>query len=382
VSLEEMRQMDQFESLFEDYSVLSKELVLHSDPKYQALRPGLDTAIFAAIDFYVCDHASTFIGNSVSTFSAMLLLMSKHRSVNEVLTASQKTKRETSFHYNGGKIPLQELIPISAHRVKKPLKWLFVITQGSSGEYVRMTKVAVQSALSVSGKPHLARIMQFCAICFGHNSVLPAPASGLVPVCMFVPDGSGKPDPLKVWMENKGVIVISHSPTWRDKIVAMNKNSPSHVRARSHLNEDSNMIVATFLRIDIPVLGIMDDHVLYADADILFRGEVLLEHFAPYKDYTLVMGTENAGDKTSCGNAGVILFDIQKLRETRKEFLHFLFDQRTTMEFDGWGPNDQGALTDFYGPPRNQVRVQSWATFNWKPYWRYNPDAVIVHFHG
>jgi hypothetical protein len=123
VSLEEMRQMDQFESLFEDYSVLSKEMVLHSDPNYQAPRPGFDAAIFAAIDFYVCDHASTLIGNSVSTFSAMLLLMSRHRSVNEVLTARQKTKREISFHYNGGNIPLQEVIPISVHRGKKRRRW-------------------------------------------------------------------------------------------------------------------------------------------------------------------------------------------------------------------------------------------------------------------
>ena len=41
-------------------------------------------------------------------------------------------------------------------------------------------------------------------------------------------------------------------------------------------------------------------------------------------------------------------------------------------------PHDQKSFNDFF------LYTLSWLnpTFNWKPYWGVNNDAVIVHFHG
>jgi hypothetical protein len=51
----------------------------------------------------------------------------------------------------------------------------------------------------------------------------------------------------------------------------LNAGTDARVRGRSHLNADQHMIVSTFLRIDIPLLGFLDKYLLYTDADIFFR---------------------------------------------------------------------------------------------------------------
>lgn len=39
-------------------------------------------------------------------------------------------------------------------------------------------------------------------------------------------------------------------------------------------------MVGTFLRIDIPVVGFADQHVLYTDVDVYFRADPKIEDFA------------------------------------------------------------------------------------------------------
>ena len=46
---------------------------------------------------------------------------------------------------------LQGAVPIVHEPRVKPLKWLFVMTQGSSQEYIEMMMVAVESAIHNSG---------------------------------------------------------------------------------------------------------------------------------------------------------------------------------------------------------------------------------------
>jgi hypothetical protein len=64
-----------------------------------------DREIFAAIDFEVCAKADVFVGNSVSSFAALLLLM---RERNRQLRGVDLRH----FHYNSGNIPLQEFAPL------------------------------------------------------------------------------------------------------------------------------------------------------------------------------------------------------------------------------------------------------------------------------
>ena len=35
--------------------------------------------------------------------------------------------------------------------------------------------------------------------------------------------------------------------------------------------------------------------------------------------------------------------------------------------------------TQFYA---GLLYVRPWSRFNWKPYWPYNPEATIMHWHG
>ena len=79
------------------YTLVSKE-TLATD----ILAPfGGQRELLASIDLLVCDAASRFVGNSVSTFSAYLLLRRRHRH-RQLGTAGD------DFWYNGGSIPLQD----------------------------------------------------------------------------------------------------------------------------------------------------------------------------------------------------------------------------------------------------------------------------------
>ena len=40
-------------------------------------------------------------------------------------------------------------------------------------------------------------------------------------------------------------------------------------------------MIGTFLRVDIPVLGFVDDYVLYTDVDVMFARNLVLTDFAP-----------------------------------------------------------------------------------------------------
>ena len=58
----------------------------------------------AAVDFYIAQSATRFIGNSVSTFSAHLLMQREYWGLD-----AQKGRAFADFHYNGGSVPLQEV---------------------------------------------------------------------------------------------------------------------------------------------------------------------------------------------------------------------------------------------------------------------------------
>ena len=49
------------------------------------------------------------------------------------------------------------------------------------------------------------------------------------------------------------------------------------------------------------------------------------------------------------------------------------------LHFGVYGPGDQGAFNMFYA---GQFEVRLWPSWNWKPYWGYQSDAKLLHFHG
>ena len=69
---------------------------------------------------------------------------------------------------------------------------------------------------------------------------------------------------------------IIHHPSWRPRLEEAYKAAHATeemakaITASSPLYSSVDMMVATFARVDVPQLGFIDEHILYADIDILF----------------------------------------------------------------------------------------------------------------
>lgn len=320
---------------------------------------------FAFIDYEICREAQHFIGNSISTFSAMIEL-------NRL-----KNKRDT-FHYNTGNIPLEEMLPI--HRTLKVagqqsarLKWIFsiFIGNGSKDSYLAMAKVAVTSA-------------QF--------------RTSLDPFCIFnvAPDASESVKRVAAdfleWLQSRGVTIIYHSPKWAHKITeAVESGKAAKNIKYSPLYKDAAMMIATFARFDIPVLGFTDDFVLYTDVDVMFVSDVNLASFDALPKYMLCgteshkEGTLGISKKNFYANAGIILYNMRFMRSSHKAFVNFSFSDDSMengLYFGKFGPGDQGAYNQFYD---GLMTVVASAPFNYKPYWEDATETShvsIVHWHG
>ena len=192
--------------------------------------------LMAIIDFLICQKSSYFVGNSVSTFSAFIEL-------------SRHGRGEESFHYNGQSfIPLANYIPPQPmiKRLKR-LKWVFTMVLGAcdllgkreeeckddiiNPEYIEMAKVAVYTA-----KKH----------------------TKLEIVCIALIDSkvTNVARELMSWLEAHGVTIIKHTPKWAHRFVDMynNGNFEKNI-GYSHLYASPVSLIATFMRIDIPIIG-------------------------------------------------------------------------------------------------------------------------------
>lgn len=105
----------------------------------------------ACVDYYLALKSEKFIGNSVSTFSAMLLL-------------ERQRQEAWASYYNGGNIPLSAKMPLYH------LPWVFTYNSWSF-QYDYMLKAAVRSGLQ-------------------HGT--------LKPYCLFAGDGSA---PIVEWLK-------------------------------------------------------------------------------------------------------------------------------------------------------------------------------------
>jgi lipopolysaccharide biosynthesis glycosyltransferase len=138
---------------------------------------------------------------------------------------------------------------------------------------------------------------------------------------------------------------------------------------------NANVALGTFLRLEIPKviksMGIDDEFVLYTDCDVMFLGDV--SNIINYcGDYFAV-----ARESRDCVgmNAGVMVLRWRRL----------LLDFDTFMSFirNNWhrvlrGPFDQQALSLFYGDRCSALPD----IYNWRPYWGFDSDVRVLHFHG
>ena len=193
---------------------------------------------WAAVDNIFSQNAEWFIGNSISTFSALAM---------EV----RARLKMPILPYNGGTMALEDMNLIRSKSLtmippmRPGIKWFFTLPASVRTHDLtyNMTIVAVKSALA---KTELIPV-----------AVVPVLAEDAV---------HSYRSPVVVKLVSMGVRVIYHRPTWLEKA---EESLPKNVTLTQR-----DTLMAQWLRIDIPILGLLDDFVFYTDLDVLFIHDI------------------------------------------------------------------------------------------------------------
>ena len=284
--------------------------------------------------YYLGMDSSKYIGNSVTTFSALLLL-------------ERQNKNRWSAYYNMGGIPLMDMLPFFR------MPWVFTYN-GESPAFDYMAKSAVLSAIYV-----------------GH----------VTSDCISMGD---KGDEMYQWLKRQGVHVVLHEPSWKVNIVQKYDEAMKFAKAAATY-ESITSLVATFMRIDIPVIQALYqyNYVLYTDVDVLFLKKIDLHSFPPKLPEALAMANEISFE-FPC-NAGVILYNLPSVRQSYHDLISFTMHAHGVHFGDKYGPTDEGALNQFYERELGS-KCSLPENFNAKPY-KFDVfdgphDIFILHFHG
>ena len=316
-------------SLKSPYQVVSRtDLMSYSDRQAVAsLKEGSPVRdLWALIDFYACNSLSHFIGNSVSTFSAIQIAL---------------RESDNTFWYNSQSIPMGDIW--RAYQI--PIVYTYTELSKKSGKHLLQASIT-------SVKKHMP-----------HNKI------------HILYHGKQDRD-FRRWLSKRGVTIHQHDPSWRGQIEAMRKHGDPN---SSHLFLHSGNYFGTWQRIDIPSF-INSEYCLLLDADTIVVRPFTLADFGLDMTYGIALSAENT-DKDIPMNAGVMLMNIPRLRETYNEFIEFILEHVHSAKFDNPSPSDQGAYLDFY---ENDIRFLS-RRFNFKPYYKLPPKSqspFIIHFHG
>lgn len=138
---------------------------------------------------------------------------------------------------------------------------------------------------------------------------------------------------------------------------------------------DYNKLKGTFLRLDIPDLDSTDDVVLYSDIDVVFQPGFNEDGLLKELNY-LRAGPEFSPNPKDFNyfNAGILLLKLKSIRPFTQAILKDINQGIPNKE----GLFDQGYLNDRLFGKHDPLPLE----YNWKPYWGYNSNAKIIHFHG
>ncbi|KAI7840392.1 hypothetical protein COHA_005893 [Chlorella ohadii] len=310
------------------YTVVRRDELLSGWQK----QPPLERELSALIDYYVSLGCHQFIGNSVSTFSALLILERRHHG-------------RFAAYYNGGDIPLEYHLPLYR------MPWVFTYNDWSAGsEYDFMITAVVTSAI------HIGRVQ---------------------PYCLY---SGSKAAPVYSWLLSRNVTIIEHEPAWGDEVAREAARNKEANLASSHLYSSAGRVVGAFQRIDIPILPqlLQFEFVLFTDCDVYFRQHIKLVDWGTPLPKAVGMAYEAMEGVPY--NDGTMLYNMPTMRQTYPAFLEWVLSQRNGHHYGAFGPLDQGAINQFYAPYLNKKPMSQ--IFNAKPYHPFNPAARIVHFHG
>ena len=225
------------------------------------------------------------------------------------------------------------------------MQWYFALTEDSTAfrQYAEMVMVAVHTA-----QKH----------------------TGLEPHCIY----DGNRNDFTAWLRKRDVRIIPHRSFVRDALEELGRQ-----KQNPHL---AAALSGAFSRIELPDIvvhtGSGNDRVLYTDCDVMFLGDVVPELAAnPCRQFAVA--PESVRDDYVNMNTGVMLMNVDRLRESLPELREYVANNLAALEAESW---DEAAYRWFYrdenGPLWDRLRPE----LNWKPYWGENADAKIIHFHG
>lgn len=149
--------------------------------------------------------------------------------------------------------------------------------------------------------------------------------------------------------------------------------TPEFMQKHFNTQISEKSLRARFLRMMLPEVT-DDEYILYVDTDVLFLQDIKLSDFVKLPEYIGVCPEFEKTQNYSYFNAGVMLINVPKMRNKYQEFLEMINNSKTaTIECC-----DQGYLNDLYRGMFDKLPLE----YNWKPYYGYNPNAKIIHFHG
>ncbi|KAK9835958.1 hypothetical protein WJX81_001463 [Elliptochloris bilobata] len=201
-------------------------------------------------------------------------------------------------------------------------------------------------------------------------------APSVLPVLLF--DGAAD-HPLAAWVRDKGGLVIVHSLSFKEKMMAA---------ATELYRWQTTTWLATFFYFDIGLvadqlraltagMGVDLTNVLYTDVDTMFMGDINACSLPSPR----ILSAAGEVTKLNPANAGVIYLNLTAWVELHGDLMQFA-------KLNGWiFPNaDQEWLFRFFG---DRVSVLP-DTYNWKPYWGHPqpgtwgkaPAIKILHIHG
>ena len=160
------------------------------------------------------------------------------------------------------------------------------------------------------------------------------------------------------WLARHGVEIIRHRAT-------------CHAIISDHFGPEADIFSGHWLRCDIPLLETIEDYVLYTDIDVLFRKDVALSAVKPRY---LACAPEFDQDVFSYFNSGVMIMNVPALARTLRHFKDCLVANLPAIR----PYEDQKVFNAAYAGRWDRLPN----TWNWKPYWGFNDEAAIVHFHG
>ena len=224
------------------------------------------------------------------------------------------------------------------------MKWFFALNeQGNEFDnYAKMLKVAIHTAREFTS---------------------------LTPYFLY----DGEENELTEWLRNRNVEIIKCRSFLYDELkkIADRRGDPNFLAIGA----------GAFLRTEIPQiteeLSFNDRYVLYTDVDVMFLSAVEeLKKMSP--KYFAVAPETNEGNYSAM-NTGVMVMNLENLRRNGEEFRRFMTEKIELVVDKSW---DQGAYQIFYKRRFGFKWSRLSAEYNWKTYWRENPKAKIIHFHG